>query len=297
MKELRDRVAVVTGAAGGIGQALATRFAAEGMRVVLADIDPAALTQTEVALKRTGATTLAVPTDVSRIGDVEALAQQTVAAFGAVHVLCNNAGVGSAGTAWETPLAEWERVIGVNLWGVIHGLQVFVPLMLAQGGAGGGEGHVVNTASIAGLTSSPFMAAYNATKHAVIAISESLAKALEVLGAPIRVSVLCPGVVNTPICRRAQNVQATLQSPRPEAIAFWEQLRDRVAQGMPPAEVADHVVRAIRGEQFYILTHRDSRDGVRTRLEDILDGRTPSIGRPPPALATATPEPPARIAG
>jgi NAD(P)-dependent dehydrogenase (short-subunit alcohol dehydrogenase family) len=226
MQELRDKVAVVTGAAGGIGQALATRFAAEGMKVVLADVDPAALQQTEGALKRTGATALAVPTDVSRLGDVEALAQQTLAAFGAAHVLCNNAGVGSAGTAWETPLAEWERIVGVNLWGVIHGLRVFVPLMLDQGAAGGGAGHIVNTASIAGLTPSPFLAADNATKHAVVALSESLAMALEVFGAPIRVSVLCPGVVNTPIMLREQNVHATLQSPHPEAIAAWERLRD-----------------------------------------------------------------------
>jgi len=183
-----------------------------------------------------------VPTDVSRIGDVEAFARQTLTAFGAVHVVCNNAGVGSAATAWEAPLAEWERVIGVNLWGVIHGLKVFVPVMLAQGG----EGHIVNTASIAGLTTGAFMASYNTTKHAVVALSEALSKALDVSGAQIKVSVLCPGVVNTPICVREQNVQATRQSPRPEAIAFWEQLSQRVAEGMPPDEVADHVVRAIQ---------------------------------------------------
>ena len=196
MKELRDRVAVVTGAGSGIGRALAERFAAEGMRVVLADVDEARARETEALLAAHRARTLVVPTDVQRGADVEALAAHTLAAFGAVHVVCNNAGIaGWARPAWEQPLEGWEQVLGVNLWGVIHGIRVFVPIMLGQNA----DGHIVNTASMAGLVSSPFNAIYNVTKFGVVTLSETLHHELALLGARVKVSVLCPGWINTRI--------------------------------------------------------------------------------------------------
>ena len=170
MQEFKDRVAVITGAASGIGRGLAERCAQEGMKVVLADVEEAALAQTALEFSAAGATLLAVRTDVSRAGDLETLAQQTLKAFGAVHLLVNNAGVGAGGTIWDSTLADWEWVIGVNLWGVIHGLRTFVPIMLAQTT----EAHIVNTASIAGLLPYHPGASYQVTKHAVVALSEQL---------------------------------------------------------------------------------------------------------------------------
>src|SRR5262249_10948610 len=169
MKQLKDRVAVVTGAASGIGLALAERFAAEGMKVVMADIEKPALASAADRLRKTGAAVLATEVDVSRPEHVERLAHETYRAFGAAHVLCNNAGVAVLGAVHEHTLADWQWVINVNLWGVIHGVRVFVPRMLA----GGDEGHIVNTASMAGLTTAPFMSVYDVTKHAVVALSES----------------------------------------------------------------------------------------------------------------------------
>ena len=170
MKEFRDKVAVVTGAASGIGRGLADRCVQEGMKVVLADIEEPALAQAESELKADGADVLAVLTDVSKASEVEALAQRTLEAYGAVHLLCNNAGVAAGSTAWESTINDWKWVLGVNLWGVIHGLQAFVPTMLEQDT----ESHIVNTASLAGLKSFFASAAYHVTKHAVVALSENL---------------------------------------------------------------------------------------------------------------------------
>ena len=178
MKELRGKVAVVTGAASGIGRALAGRFAAEGMKVVLADVEGPALAKAESELRAGGATVLAVAADVARAEAVDALAARTLEAFGGVHVLCNNAGVYASGLSWERPLADWEWVLGVNLWGVIHGVRAFVPIMLRQGS----EAHIVNTASVAGLISGPFSAPYNVSKYGVVALSESLHYELALAG-------------------------------------------------------------------------------------------------------------------
>jgi NAD(P)-dependent dehydrogenase (short-subunit alcohol dehydrogenase family) len=167
MKEFTGKVAVITGAASGIGRALADRSVQEGMKAVLADVEAEALANAEASLKATGATVLAVPTDVSQARDVAALAQKTLEVFGAVHLLCNNAGVGMEAAIWESTLDEWESVMGVNLWGVIHGVRAFVPVMLAQDT----ECHIVNTASMAGLVSGPGLGAYKATKHAVVSLS------------------------------------------------------------------------------------------------------------------------------
>src|SRR5581483_2374453 len=212
MKDLVDKVAVVTGAGRGIGRALATRVDAEGMKVVAADVEQRALDAVAAEVAQAGAKVLAVRTDVSQARDVEALAAKTVDAFGAVHVLCNNAGVVAGGAFWELTAGDWEWVVGVNLWGVIHGTRVFVPIMRAQDT----ECHIVNTASMAGLVSSPYNAVYAVTKHAVVALSESLHHDLTVWSSKIRVSVLCPGWVNTRIFEADRNRPEALRAPRPD---------------------------------------------------------------------------------
>jgi NAD(P)-dependent dehydrogenase (short-subunit alcohol dehydrogenase family) len=273
MRELAGKVAVVTGAASGIGRALAERFARAGMKVVLADVEPAALATAARELTEAGAETLAVPTDVSRAGDVDALARRTLERFGAVHVVCNNAGVSLAGPIWEHTLEDWEWLLGVNLWGVVHGVRTFVPLMLD----GKAPGHIVNTASIAGLTSVPGLGVYNVSKHGVVTLSETLAKDLAMAGAPIKVSVLCPGFVNTRILDSGRNRPVALAAgtERARPAALEGVVRDLIAAGMPPAEVAGHVLRAIEEERFYVLTHPDFAARVKERCQDILDGRTP----------------------
>jgi NAD(P)-dependent dehydrogenase (short-subunit alcohol dehydrogenase family) len=274
MRELRGRTAVVTGGASGIGRAMAEAFAGEGMRVVLADIEAEALEQAAAALRATGAAALAVPTDVSRAEQVQALADRAVAEYGRVDVVCNNAGVALSGPTWEYTLADWEWLLGVNLWGVIHGIRAFVPLMLRQGG----EGHVVNTGSIAGLTSNPFMAPYNVSKHAVVTLSETLHKELAAMAAPVKVSVLCPGFVSTRILDSERNRPAALRNPTPPERnpSFEEMARAALATGLDPAAAAAEVVDAIRHERFWVLTHPEYGKQVRERMEDILEVRNPS---------------------
>ena len=193
MEEFEGKLAVVTGAASGIGAALARRFASEGMRVVLADVEEGPLHDVAATLAADGAEVLAVPTDVSRGEDVDRLAAQTAAAFGPVHVLCNNAGVGAGGMLTDLTTSDWEWVLGVNLWGVIHGLRAFLPGMMAHGD----EGHIVNTASLAGLGPAPLLAPYAMTKHAVVGLSSSLR--IEAKRYGVRVSVLCPAAIETPL--------------------------------------------------------------------------------------------------
>jgi NAD(P)-dependent dehydrogenase (short-subunit alcohol dehydrogenase family) len=279
MKDFKGKVAVVTGAASGIGRALATRFASEGMKVVLSDVEERALADAERDLKAKGATTLAVRADVAKAADVEALAKKTVETFGGVHVLCNNAGVVTAGLFWELTPTDWEWVVGVNLWGVIHGSRVFVPIMLGQDT----PCHIVNTASMAGLVSSPFNSVYNITKHAVVALSESLHQDLRVVGGKVGVSVLCPGWVNTRIMEAERNRPAVLASGKPareptEQEQMMEQVvRQLLASGLSPEHVADCVFGAIRDERFYVLTHPELKGMIRARMEDILEERSPSL--------------------
>jgi NAD(P)-dependent dehydrogenase (short-subunit alcohol dehydrogenase family) len=285
MKEFRGKVAVVTGAGSGIGRRLAERFAAEGMKVVLADVQADALADVERELRGRNASVLAVPTDVSKRAEVEALARRTLDAFGAVHVLCNNAGVAGGGpTLWETTEADWQWVLGVNLWGVIHGIRVFVPIMLRQDS----EGHIVNTASVLGLISGPGGGPYGVSKHGVVRISEGLHHDLMAAGSKLRASVLCPGLIATNIVDAGRNRPVELQNVVDEETRRRqaEQTQQRLAYfneyGMPPSRVADIVVDAIREQRFYILTHRDFKERVRVRMEDILAERDPT---PPPARA------------
>lgn len=277
MKAFKDKVAVITGAASGIGRALAEYCVQEGMKVVLADVEETALAQTAEDLKANGAEVLAVRTDVSKAGDIEALAQKTIEKFGAVHLLFNNAGVGGGSTAWESTLADWEWVLGVNLWGVIHGIRTFVPLMLQQDA----ECHIVNTASIAGLISGPGLAIYKVTKHGVVTLSETLACELAARKAKINVSVLCPAWVKTGIMESGRNRPVELQNDpqtpiAPETEAGYLAMLQAIQTGMPPRMVAEIVFDAIREEKFYILTHPESKFLVQQRMDNILQGRTPA---------------------
>jgi NAD(P)-dependent dehydrogenase (short-subunit alcohol dehydrogenase family) len=271
VKDLIGRVAVITGAASGIGRGLATRCLEEGMHVVLADIDDVALQTTTAELRDGGGDVIAVPTDVSIGTDVEHLAEVAVSAFGAVHLVCSNAGVGLRGLTWERTQQDWEWLLGVNLWGAIHGVRVFVPLMLAQGD----EGHVVNTASIAGLIPAPFSALYNTSKYAVVALSESLALDLEQVGARVNVSVLCPGFVQSGIvdagrARPARLANAAEPPIHPDDADLEARTRAGVAAGMPPAGVAAMVFAAIRAQRFWVLPHPAYDERIRTRTENLL---------------------------
>src|SRR6478672_6631260 len=247
MQELNGRVAVVTGGASGIGFGLASAFAAEGMKVVLGDIEAPALADAVGKLEATGADVIGVRTDVSNAEQVQTLADAAVDRFGAIHIACNNAGVGAGGLSWEAPLDTWEWVFGVNLWGVIHGLRSFVPILMQQS-----QAYVVNTASIAGLVAGPFMAPYNASKHAVVALSETLHHEMAMMAPHVKVSVLCPGWVRTRIADSERNRPAEPAEDAAGVSAISELLHTLVDKGMSADEVADKVLAAIRAEQFWI---------------------------------------------
>jgi NAD(P)-dependent dehydrogenase (short-subunit alcohol dehydrogenase family) len=281
VKEFQEKVAVITGGASGIGYAIAERCIKEGIKVVVADIEKVALIQAEKALKSRGGNILGVRADVSKAKDVEALAQKTLDAYGAVHLLFNNAGVDEHGTIWERTLADWQWLMGVNLWGVIHGVRVFVPIMLEQNT----EGHIVNTASMLGLISAPGMGIYKVTKHGVVSLSETLYHELATVGAKIKVSVLCPGFVNTRITEATRNRPAELQNDPlkgrrgPEFDREEQLIHQKVQDGMSPNQVANCVFDAIIDEKFYILTHPELKNLVRIRMEDILLERNPTNPR------------------
>jgi len=264
------RVAVVTGAASGIGFALSERFASEGMRVVMADVEGPALAEAADLLAGRGAEVLPVLTDVSSGEQVDALRDRALEAFGAVHVLCNNAGVSGGGRSmWEMSARDWEWVLGVNLWGVINGIRAFIPVLLEQDGA-----HVVNTASMAGLTTG-VLGPYSVTKHGVVALSEGLYLQLAQQGGTVGVSVLCPGWVRTRIGESDRNRPAGLTPPAEIDPAIADVLRELIQTGMEPSAVAGHVVDAIRSHRFYVLTHPEMGESVRRRAEDVLAGGPP----------------------
>jgi NAD(P)-dependent dehydrogenase (short-subunit alcohol dehydrogenase family) len=275
MKEFKGKVAVITGAASGIGRGIAERCVREGMKVVLADIDEANLTQAETELKTAGARALGVRTDVSKRSEVEELARQALDAFGQVHLLFNNAGVGAGGAPWEATWNDWEWVIGVNLWGVIHGVKVFTPLMLAQKT----ECHIINTASVAGLAVGGASAPYAATKHAVLALSESLYLTLQQRNALVKVSVLCPGPVRTNIPNAERHRPAELRNEpvplTPEMQAGLAAFKAVIEASMPPLQVADVVFDAIVKEQFYILPHPEWTEVIQLRTDKLLRMENP----------------------
>ena len=277
MKEFKDKVAVITGAASGIGFGIAERCAQEQMKVVLSGINQDTLDKAEQKIKATGATILTVQADVSKREDVEALAQKTFDTFGSVHLLVNNAGVGAGSTVWESTWADWEWVMGVNFWGVLHGVKVFTPLMLAQDT----EAHIVNVASIAGLLPNHLSSPYMVSKHAVVALSEHLYHGLIEQKAKIGVSVLCPGFVQSRIMDYERNRPSELrndasdQQITPERETHIEQYREAVAAARSAKEFAGHVFQAIRENQLYVLSHPELNAAVRQRMENILEGRNP----------------------
>jgi NAD(P)-dependent dehydrogenase (short-subunit alcohol dehydrogenase family) len=276
VKTFAQRVAVVTGGASGLGKAMAQRFAREGMKIVLADIEQSALDETADEFRQVGTPVLALRADVSKAADVEALAEQAIKTFGGVHILCNNAGVAPGGVIWEVSEKDWQWTLGVNVWGVIHGIRAFVPRMIAQNV----EGHVVNTASVAGLLSLPGMGMYCASKHSVVTMSECLHHDLVQAGAMIKTSVLCPAYVPTSIHDSERNRPADLRDNRKKSEAelqHEERMRHAVQSGRISAEqVADLVFAAIRDEKFYILPHGKIKPSIETRMQDILLERTPT---------------------
>lgn len=271
MEDLNGKVAVVTGAASGIGAALAAAFADAGCSVVLADVEKDALDARAGELAASGATVEAVVTDVSDAASVDALAAATIERFGQVDIVCNNAGVSTFNTIDRQTLDDWRWVLDVNLWGVVHGVHTFLPIMRKQGT----PGHIVNTASIAGLQSGiPFLAPYSASKVAVVSISETLRIELQMAGAPIGVSVLCPSGVDTRVLEAERNRPAALgrEARTPEAEGFIATVRRQFAReagGKTPDEVAALVLDAIRTNRFWIITHEE-RPSLQRRFDEIL---------------------------
>lgn len=281
MHELQGRVAVITGAASGIGRAMARRFARDGMRLVLADVEAAPLAAACDELRAAGADAVAQRVDVAEAASVDALADAVYRHFGAVHLLCNNAGVSAAALrtpAWETRLEDWHWTLGVNLMGVVHGIRAFVPRMLA----GGDEGHVVNTASVAGLITAS--GPYFASKHGVVSVSEGLYKDLKAAGARLSASVLCPGVIRTAILDAERNRPAGFGAPTDptrlsDVARNWaERFRAELDAGWDPATVADAVADAVRADRFYIVPAQERFLGLlRLRLEDLGALRNPTL--------------------
>ncbi|GIH89501.1 SDR family NAD(P)-dependent oxidoreductase [Planobispora siamensis] len=276
MRELSGRVAVVTGAGGGIGRALASRLAAEGMALMLADVDPGPLAATASEVEAaTGATVLTQVTDVSDAAAVRHLADRSFGELGAVHVLCNNAGVFQGGRMWTREPEDFAWLLGVNLWGTLHGIHAFVPRMIEQDT----EGHILNTVSVAGLFAAPLSGGYSVSKYAALAASQSLAQDLLLAGAKLRVTALCPGGVRTDINRservRPENL---LVAGRTEDERLSADIIDGlVDKGIDPAEVAEAAVAAIREERFLVLTHPRYADGLRDQTEALLSGGLPDL--------------------
>jgi len=271
MRELKGKVAAVTGAASGLGRAMALAFADEGMHVALGDV--ADTSDTFAQVEKRGVSAVAMKLDVASARDVEAFAQLIDRELGGAHVVCNNAGVSPLASAWEMSLGDWQWIMGVNLWGAIHGVRAFVPRLIARN-----EGHIVNTASVAGLISPPGTAAYNVTKHAVVALSETLYHDLRERQSAVGVSVLCPAYVPTGIADSERNrpagVEPTVKSKA--TLAREAMLKKAVSSGRLSADdVARAVVQAVKEDRFYVLTHPRIKGAIRARMEDILEERAP----------------------
>jgi NAD(P)-dependent dehydrogenase (short-subunit alcohol dehydrogenase family) len=277
MRTIEGRVAVVTGAASGIGRAIAEVLAEGGMKVVLGDVEADALQGTTHALRESGFEVHSVVVDVSKPEQVEALARATIDRYGAVHVLCNNAGVVAGGSpTWRSSLDDWHWLLGVNMMGVVHGVRTFLPIMIEQDD----EAHIVNTASIAGLIWGDG-ALYTASKFAVVGMSESWYLELVRGGHKPRMSVLCPGLVDTNLLQSRRNRPLHLSevSPRPtgpKAQAAFERMQAMFKRSINPRLVAEQVLQAIRDERFYIQTHPRFAPMIEHRMKTILAGENPS---------------------
>ena len=281
MKQFEGRVAVVTGAANGIGRALALRCALEGMRVVCADIEGEAVREVVRELEGQGAEALALTIDVAQADQVHALAERTLDRFGGVDVLFNNAGVYAGGLSWQAPISDYEWVFSVNVYGILHGLRAFVPHLLEAE-----EGHVVNTASMAGLTATPFNASYYMSKHAAVSLSETLYLEMQAREARVGVSVLCPELVNTRIAHAERNRPDHLkrdEDTHPEQELVERAIQQATAQGLRPDVLAARTFDAIQKERLYILPPEGDpfREACNLRLAQIRTGTNPGANLPP----------------
>ncbi len=267
-KNVEGWVAVVTGAASGIGRGMVKSFTAAGMKVMLADIEQAALDATVAEFTAAGFEVAGVRTDVSKLAEVQQLAVATLDTFGTVNVLCNNAGVGIAAPIGQTSLEDWEWTLAIDLWGPIYGVKTFLPLIEAAG-----VGHLNSTASMAGLIATPTLGAYNVAKHGVVALMASLERDLRVARSAVRASVLCPGPINTNIVRSERNRDAESAAghiPTPQGDKFWANLSATLAQGMDPDDVGPMVLDAIVNDRFWVLTHPKMARIVQTQLDAML---------------------------
>lgn len=277
MQAFEGKVAVITGAASGLGRALAEKAAALGMRLVLADINADALADTAATLTAaTGVEAVAAPTDVSDAGEVEALARTALDSYGKVHLLFNNAGVGASGLAWETSANDWAWVFGVNVMGVAHGVRVFTPILLRQDE----PAHIVNTASVAGFLAPPLMSVYNASKHAVVGLTETLYHDLRRVGASVGCSLLSPAFAPTGIADAERARPARWRNdaaPTASQILAMRELRKALRAGkLSAADIAEATFDAVRTERFYVFTHAEILPSIGLRHEDIQTQRQPS---------------------
>ena len=281
MNDFKGRTAVITGAASGFGLECSRIAAREGMNVVMADVQADALAAAVREIEGLGATVMPAQLDVSKGDEVDAMAAATRARFGAPHFVFNNAGVGGGGLIWENSLKDWEWVLGVNLWGVVHGVRAFTPMMLEAAASDPAyQGHIVNTASMAGLLNPPNMGVYNVTKHAVVSLSETLYQDLSLVTGQVHAHVLCPYFVPTGITQSQRNRPDALKDGRaPTRSAMISQaMSDKaVSSGkVSAADVAAKVFDAMRGNHFYIYSHPQALAAVQTRLEDVVTGRNPT---------------------
>ena len=278
--DLKNKVAVLTGAGSGFGLECARIGAQRGMKLVLADVQQDALNKAATELTAAGAEVLALQVDVSDASQMEHLARRVHERFGAPHFVFNNAGVGAGGLVWENSVQDWQWVLGVNLWGVIHGVRLFTPMMLEAAKKDPAyRGHIVNTASMAGLLNAPNMGVYNVSKHAVVSLSETLYQDLALVTEQVSASVLCPYFVPTGIHQSERNRPGELPAAKPtRSQLIGQAMSDKaVSSGkVTAAEVAQKVFDAIAANHFYIYSHPKAIGSVQTRLEDIMQARNPT---------------------